>query len=98
MLKKGEISANRVSISTFIPLNLCLQKKNSTIPKSFGTTNKIACSRATILALKELKETPFTKKTRIEKPKPTETTQEKPGDKKPEDKKPETQPPKETNK
>ena len=38
MLKKGEISANRVSILTFIPLNLWLQKKNSTIPQSFGTT------------------------------------------------------------
>lgn len=42
------------------------------LSKSFGTTNKIACSRATIAALKELRETPFTKKTRIEKPKPEE--------------------------
>jgi small subunit ribosomal protein S5 len=32
------------------------------LSKSFGTTNKISCSRATILALKSLRETPFTQK------------------------------------
>jgi hypothetical protein len=37
-LKKGEISANRASISTFILLNLWLQKKNCSILQSFGTT------------------------------------------------------------
>jgi len=32
------------------------------LSKSFGTTNKITCSRATLLALSELRETPFMKK------------------------------------
>lgn len=32
------------------------------LSKSFGTTNKIACSRATLLALSKLRETPFMKK------------------------------------
>jgi len=49
------------------------------LSKSFGTTNKISCSRATLMALSQLRETPFMKKKPVAKPvaKPVETTTEK---------------------
>ncbi len=53
------------------------------LSKSYGTTNKISCSRATIKALDSLRETPFMKR----KPAPKPTQKDAP--KKPENKKPE---------
>lgn len=41
------------------------------LSKSFGTTNKIACARATIIALGQMKKTRFTKKEVIAAPKAT---------------------------
>ena len=50
------------------------------LSKSLGTTNKISCSRATLEALKGLRETPFTKKQKIQpvEKKPDEKHERKP--------------------
>jgi len=67
------------------------------LSKSFGTTNKISCSRATLKALSQLRETPFSKtKQQPQQPKPEAKPQpeqhQQQQQPKPEEKQPETKP------